>query len=145
MKLIIKNWLKQFANEQGQETVTLEQAMALLLYEAANADYALDDSERQVLLNALQQVLGVTAAEAQALFDWAEAHAVEATSLRPFTQAINQQLQPAAKTRLMEQLWRVAYADGRVDKYEEHYLRHIADLIYLPHSVFIKAKLAVRG
>ena len=40
-------------------------------------------------------------------------------------------------------LWRVAVADGEISKYEDYLIRKIADLIHLPHSEFIRAKLTV--
>jgi uncharacterized tellurite resistance protein B-like protein len=39
----------------------------------------------------------------------------------------------------------VAYADGDLDKYEEHLIRRVAELIYVPHEEYIRAKLAVAG
>lgn len=45
----------------------------------------------------------------------------------------------------MELLWRVAFADGRLDRYEEHLIRRIADLLHLPHRDFIRAKLRAQG
>ncbi|MDD9894524.1 MAG: TerB family tellurite resistance protein, partial [Gammaproteobacteria bacterium] len=42
-------------------------------------------------------------------------------------------------------MWRVAFSDERLDKYEEHLIRKIADLIYVSHSDFIKSKLKVRN
>jgi uncharacterized tellurite resistance protein B-like protein len=39
-------------------------------------------------------------------------------------------------------MWEVAYADGRLDRYEEHMIRQVADLLYLSHSDFIRTKLA---
>ena len=45
---------------------------------------------------------------------------------------------------MVELLWRVAYADGNLDKYEEHLVRRIADLIHVPHSVFIRMKHKAR-
>ena len=42
-------------------------------------------------------------------------------------------------------LWRVAFADGRIDKYEEHLVRKAADLLYVPHRHFIRAKLKIEG
>ena len=44
---------------------------------------------------------------------------------------------------LLEDLWRVAYADDKLDKYEEYQIRKIADLLYIPHSIFIQSKLNV--
>ena len=40
----------------------------------------------------------------------------------------------------MELLWHVALADGEIDKYEDHLVRKVADLIYVPHLSFIRAK-----
>ena len=43
----------------------------------------------------------------------------------------------------MKALWEVAAEDGNIDKYEEHVIRKISELIYLPHKDFIRAKLMV--
>ena len=45
----------------------------------------------------------------------------------------------------MKAMWEIAYADGKLDKYEEHYLRKVSELLYIPHSQFIQQKLAVIG
>jgi uncharacterized tellurite resistance protein B-like protein len=45
------------------------------------------------------------------------------------------------KNNIIENLWRVAYADSYIDKYEEYYIRKIADLLHISHSNYIKAKL----
>ena len=41
-------------------------------------------------------------------------------------------------------MWRVAYADGRLDKYEESLIRQVAELTYVSHSDYIRLKLAAR-
>jgi uncharacterized tellurite resistance protein B-like protein len=48
------------------------------------------------------------------------------------------------KIALLESLWRVAFADGRLDKYEEQFIRRIAGLINLPPSEFTKTKLRIK-
>jgi len=40
-------------------------------------------------------------------------------------------------------LWAVAYADDELDRYEEYYMRKIADLLHVSHSDYIKTKLRV--
>ena len=42
---------------------------------------------------------------------------------------------------IIEYLWRVAYADAYIHKYEEYYIRKIADLLHVSHSDYIKTKL----
>jgi uncharacterized tellurite resistance protein B-like protein len=56
---------------------------------------------------------------------------------------INDEFNLEQKKKLMKAMWQIAYADGQLDKYEEHYLRKISELLYIPHSQFIQQKLAV--
>jgi uncharacterized tellurite resistance protein B-like protein len=46
--------------------------------------------------------------------------------------------------QLLVLLWKVAYADGRVDKYEEYYVRKISDLLHMDQAEFIRAKHEAR-
>jgi uncharacterized tellurite resistance protein B-like protein len=46
---------------------------------------------------------------------------------------------------LIENLWRIAFADGELHHYEEHVIRRIADLIHVSHMDFIAAKLRVEA
>jgi uncharacterized tellurite resistance protein B-like protein len=39
----------------------------------------------------------------------------------------------------------VALSDQRLDKYEEHQIRQIADWLYIPHKEFIRARLEVEN
>lgn len=45
--------------------------------------------------------------------------------------------------QLLELLWEVVYADAVLEKYEEHLVRKLAELLYVPHSQFIATKLRV--
>ena len=45
------------------------------------------------------------------------------------------------RIKLIESMWKIAYADGNIDKYEEHIIRKVSNLIYVAHSDFIKAKI----
>ena len=45
------------------------------------------------------------------------------------------------KKEILNSVWAIAFADGQMDKHEEHLIRRIADLLYLNHKDFINAKL----
>jgi uncharacterized tellurite resistance protein B-like protein len=75
----------------------------------------------------------------------AREHAQQATSLYDYVKVLNQRLLPESKLKIMELLWRVAHADGHVDKYEEHLLRKLADLLYVSNADYIQAKLMAIG
>ena len=58
-----------------------------------------------------------------------------------FTRLLNDNLSRSERINIIENLWRVAYADSVLDKYEEYYIRKVADLLYVAHSDYIKTKL----
>jgi uncharacterized tellurite resistance protein B-like protein len=78
--------------------------------------------------------------QVEELMACAEAERAHSTDYYQFTSRINQSYGAAQKAKLIELLWRVAYADKVLDKCEEHLVRKIADLLYVPHSVFVAAK-----
>ena len=44
---------------------------------------------------------------------------------------------------MIKSMWRVAFADGDLDKYEERLIRQVSDLIHVPHSDFVRLKLKI--
>lgn len=146
MKSALKRFLEnilppEVAVETDDEA--LNYATALLLFEVAKADYSLDNAELQSMKKALIEVLIISAETADKLLTTAQTHSDTNTSLQPFTRLINDEFGVEQKKRLMKAMWEIAYADGNLDKYEEHYLRKVAELLYIPHSQFIQQKLVV--
>ena len=118
-------------------------AAAVLLVEIARADFHIDPRERAAIRRVLASAYDLRRDEAADLVARAEAAAEESVSLYEFTRPLNESLSPAGKVEIVEMLWRVAFADGRLDKYEEHQVRKTAELLYVPHRRFIRAKLEV--
>jgi uncharacterized tellurite resistance protein B-like protein len=75
----------------------------------------------------------------------AEEEAREATSLYQFTSLMNEHFDHREKVLMILNMWEVAYADGRIDRYEEHLIRKVADLLYLSHKDFITSKQQARA
>lgn len=117
-------------------------AAAALLIEVARADFDFDDDEQAAIEALLVNTLDLEADEIAELVQLATEESREATSLHQFTRLIHETYSIERKRLLMEQLWRVAYADGRIDRYEEQLLRRIADLLHLRHREFMKARHA---
>ena len=130
---------------EGHDQHSLQLATAALLFEMLRADYAEHPREHEALKRALQQSFSLTPGETRELARLAEREAAEAVSLYQFTALINQHFSPSEKVRVVEMLWQVAYADGRLNRYEEALVRKIAELIHVPHRDFIQAKLRVKG
>ena len=116
-------------------------AAAALLVEVVRSDDEFSEVEREAVLAAARGKFGISEPESQQLIALAEAQASEAHDLYQFTSQINNTFPEARKAQLLEELWRVAYADDVLKDYEEHVIRRVADLLHLRHSTFIAAKL----
>lgn len=125
--------------EQLQHRMQL--AAAALLIETARADFIQDETEQAALENLLVSSLAVERDEVHELVRAASERVEEATSLYDFTRVINDHYSAEQKLALIHAMWKVAYADGNIDKYEEHLIRQVAELTYVPHQEYIKAKL----
>ena len=115
-------------------------AVAALLIEVAMADHQFSGQELESLSHSLKLKYSLTPDEISELITLAKSESNHATSLHQFTQIINQHCDNPEKFNLIRAMWEIAFADGNLDKYEDYLIRKVADLIYLPHSEFIRAK-----
>ncbi len=122
----------------------LQLAAAALLIETARADFTQDASEEAALEQLLCNALSLPGQQVRALIAAAGERVDEATSLYEFTRVINDHYGPEEKLTLIASMWQVAYADGDLDKYEEHLIRQVAELTYVPHQDYIRCKLDAR-
>ncbi|MGB1951280.1 MAG: TerB family tellurite resistance protein [Marinobacter sp.] len=138
--------LKQlFAPSEGDTREVPDQhqlavAATALMVQLSRVDNNEDDRELQAILDLAVNVHNVTREEAEDILQDALSHADDATSLYEFTGQINEHLDQSAKQSLLENIWRVAFADGRIDKYEEHLIRRMADLLHLNHREYMQAR-----
>ena len=119
---------------------SLELSAAVLMLEIAMADSRLDDEELVIIEHAIQQQFHLNGEETKTLIDLGKAEVDHATSLYEYTKTMNANLSPEEKTEIIELLWRIANADVVINKYEEYYIRKVADLLYVSHGDYIKAK-----
>jgi uncharacterized tellurite resistance protein B-like protein len=139
---VFKDLLQRLRGEPDAPPTPDEQlSTALLLIELARADFDFGDDERRAIVASLAQRYGLAEQDAAGLLREARSRARTAVSLYDYVKSLNQSLDAAGKRWLMETLWRVAYADGRVDKYEEHLLRKLADLLFIASEDYVRAKL----
>ncbi|MCW5625046.1 MAG: TerB family tellurite resistance protein [Burkholderiales bacterium] len=129
---------------QADDSHAIAVATAALLVEVVRMDGAMDAAERETVLNAVHQKFGLTGEEAATLIQLAEDEARQAVDYFQFTSLLNRHLSAEQKVRVIEQMWRVAYADSQVSAWEQHLIRKIGDLLYVPHGDFVAAKTRAR-
>ena len=143
------NFFKKIFKTEESENPTLDdktstKACVALLLETSMADEILDESELMALKNTLQKDFQINEDEIDELINLAKENVEDSNSLYEFTRDINDNLDAAERVKLIESMWKIAYADGNIDKYEEHIIRKVSNLIYVAHSDFIKAKLSAK-
>jgi len=123
---------------QSFDEMTL--ATCVLLIEVSLSDDSYDDEEKDKIIGILKSKYSLDDAQINVLLELADKKNKEMISLYDWTSKINEIYTYEQKKELIKSLWDVAFADGRIDKYEDHTIRKIADLIYVKHEDFMKAK-----
>jgi len=147
MKSIIKKLfqLTPSAEKQHDGEHALRVSTAALLIEVSRADFEQDDAELAHMRQLLALQFALDDAELDDLMDQAHQEADDLISLQHITRVLNEQFDQTMKKRVIEMMWQVVFADGVKDHYEEHLIRQVAELLYVPHSDFIRARHKAEG
>ncbi len=121
-------------------TLSPNLAIACLLCEVSGADYSVDKTEQETKLSLLMKLLSLSESEAAQLLEQAALRIKDATSLYDFTSQLRE-LTQEARYNLIKSMWEVAHADGEIDPLEDAVIRKTAELLYVDHHEFIRAKL----
>ena len=127
------------ATDEGEHRA-MELACAALMLEVARADFAVEVIEQETVTALLKDQFNLSADDVSTITDTAVEQADAATCLFEFTRTLNELASAEQKRDLLAMMWRVAMADDALSRYEEHVIRKVADLLYVPHSDFIAAK-----
>lgn len=143
-KLLSLVSLKDNKQESVSETAIHLAAISLLV-QVAKADHSLSDEEQSKLIELVNLHFNTSKQlEHNELIALAMAESDASTSLYEFTSIINENYSMSQKFQLIKLMWQIAYSDKFLDAHEEHLIRRVADLIYLPHVKFIEAKLSTK-
>lgn len=142
IKQFFKHNLAMNAGDKPPRDDTLKLTTAALLIEVSRADYDLDAAEKASIVDRLREIFQLSPVELDSLVKLAEQQVQESTSLYQFTRLVNDFYDYEQKLALISGMWQVAYADGNIDRYEEHLIRKVAELIYVAHKDFIRLKLS---
>jgi uncharacterized tellurite resistance protein B-like protein len=144
----IKDFFRQHlvptvGNDADREQA-LQLAVAALLIEVTHLDHEVTPEEKAAVDLAVRRHMGLSGETVAELLQCAERERADSTDYYQFTLLINREYDAARKVDLIELMWRIAYADDALHRYEEHLIRKIAELLYVPHSAFIAAKHRAR-
>ena len=128
----------------NQAPISPALAAAALLVEVMAADDAWQRTEEDAIRKAILGSLDVSETDCDDLLAAAKSQHQDAHDYYGLTRQINDHFSPEKKYELILDMWKVAWADGELDRYEDNTIRKVAELIYVPHDLFIKAKLEAK-
>jgi uncharacterized tellurite resistance protein B-like protein len=140
-----KNTNNRPASTSHEDPRRIMVATCALLLEIAAIDGEFSADEQEVILSILKKEYSLSENEAASLIDTAQAQREHSIDLWRFTKLINQNYSEEERIRVIELVWKVIYADGRLEGHEDHLVHGIANLLRLSHSQLIEAKLRAKG
>lgn len=145
-QFIEKNFLSpgDAGGAQRNREHLLQLATAALLVEMARADYQNSAIEMREIARLLAAHFDISKEEARTLLELAEQEADRVVSLHELTRLLHEHLSIAEKHAVIEMLWRVAYSDENLDKYEDYLVRKVGGLLYVSDSDVIRIRNQVR-
>ncbi len=133
--------VKQESNDEQQ----LQLVTAALFIEMMLSDGSVSTEEKMSVKKAVNNCFNLPDHEIDLLLKLAQEELEHSTDYYQFTQLINKNFNQSEKIKVIENLWNIAYSDSELDDLEEHMVRKISELLYVPHTQFIKAKLKIQS
>ena len=138
------NFFKKFFkknNDDNEKMSDISLACAIILIEVSYSDFEIKDVEIEKMIRFFEKDLNLSKEKALWLNEEAQKLHKDTNCLRKYIRLINESYTKKEKIKLINIAWKIARADNEVDKYEEHRIRKISELLYLNHSDFIKEKI----
>ena len=120
-------------------------AAAALLVHAAAIDGNISEVERDQLRTVIKRQFGLDEATTDELVAEATEAEHEAIDLYHFTSVINRSLDEDGRRRVVEMMWEIVYADGRVTEFESNLIWRAADLLGISARDRIELRHRVAG
>ena len=139
---LVHNLLQNDSESMSEER---EKQLAIygILYEAARSDQSVAAEEEDKIREIMERYFQIDDTEFEDIRQQAQRLHLENADMYQITREVKQILSREERLTLLEELWEVAYADGRIDPHELAIIRRLADLIGLNHKEFIDSRLKV--
>ncbi len=118
----------------------LRLATAVLMIDVARADRIFEESEFDTMLQLVESHFDLPPEQAAELVNTAGEKADDMVSLYEFTKVLHEHLGEPEKAHIVSLLWQVAYADSRLDKYEDALVLKISDLLHVSRGRVMRLK-----
>lgn len=129
-------------NQSSTDKVAV--ATCALLLEMAHSDDEFSEIEENEIKRIMKSEFELSENKVDEIIELSNEERKESLDLWQFTNLINEKFSKQEKIDVIEYIWRVVYADDKVDKYEEYLVRRLSGLLNIDHKDMIDAKLRVK-
>ena len=131
------------ADKESASSHDIRVATCALFLEMAGIDGEFSQEEKENIISILKRDYDLSDEHALSLLESAEEELERSIDLWRFAKLINENYSREEKTKIIEMVWRVVYADGRLDKHEDYLAHKLAKILRLSHKELIDAKMKV--
>lgn len=131
--------------DSAKRDEAIRMATAVLMIDVARSDHVFEESEYERVLQLIEAHFKLSTEDAAELVNAASEKAEQLISAYDFTRVLHEHLSHDEKARIVGLLWLVAYADGRLDKYEDSLVLKISDLLHVSRGRVMRLKHDAQG
>ena len=131
---------KSSENQSNTSSFELELTAAVLAYEIARIDGEIDEGELNVLMEEIKIISKKVNKDEKEILKIINIYSSDSVSFYEFIKDINDYYSKEEKLSLISFMWKMAFADGKLDVDEERLIRRLADLIKIKDMDVLKLK-----
>tara|TARA_E500000178_G_scaffold312164_1_gene328631 strand:+ start:67 stop:501 length:435 start_codon:yes stop_codon:yes gene_type:complete len=131
---------KKVETQEQNSDFEIELTASVLAYEIARSDGEIDDNELEVLMEEIKAISKKVHKDEDEILEIIEKYSKDSVSFYEFVEDINNDYSKDEKLSLLKFMWKIAYADGKLDVDEERLIRRLADLIKIKDMDVLKLK-----
>ncbi len=127
-------------SEKEKPNFEIELTASVLAYELARSDGEITEDELRVLMSEIQKIAKKVGKDKDEILKIVEVYSANSVSFHEFVKDINDNYSKQEKLDLLHFMWKMAYADNKLDVDEEKLIRRMADLIKIKDIEVLKLK-----
>ncbi len=131
---------KKPETQEQSSDFEIELTASVLAYEIARSDGEIDDNELEVLMEEIKVISKKVNKDEAEILEIIEKYSKDSVSFYEFVEDINNDYTKDEKLSLLKFMWKIAYADGKLEVDEERLIRRLADLIRIKDMDVLKLK-----
>ena len=136
---------KKSETQEQNSDFEIELTASVLAYEIARSDGEIDKNELNVLMEEIKVISKKVNKDEAEIFEIIEKYSKDSVSFYEFVEDINNDYTKDEKLSLLKFMWKIAYADGKLDVDEERLIRRFADLIKIKDMDVLKLKHIIKN